>query len=374
MKMRMLLAGAFVFLLFGAVAADVAVAANTFCTSTAWNMMRACRIDTREELHITRANCANILDADDANACREEAQATREEALEECNEQWEARLDACDLLDEFIYDPDPLVDPAIDFIHPDDIPDVHAPNPYVSLVAGHTYVLRAGDEGQEIVIVHVTDETLEIEGVECRVVVDVAVEAEEDEEGVGVEYEPLEVTDDWFAQSDVGDVYYCGEISREFEDGLLDSLDGSFRAGKEFAKAGVLIRMFPEVGEADRQEFALEEAEDIVEYVDLAGAPTEEMGGENEAFPCAPDGCLQTHDSSPLEPSDTEFKFYIAGIGFVLAVALEDGEVEGEREELVCVGDSLDILLDESCGIEDPEALLDELCHLAEALCPEDDE
>jgi len=374
MKTRSLLAGLVVFVLFGAVAPNVAMAGNTFCTSTAWNMMRACKIDTREELHITRANCANILDADDRNACREEAIVTREEELEECAEQWEARLDACHLLDEFIYDPDPLLDPAIHFIHPDEIPGVYAANPYVSLIAGHTYVLRAGDEGQEIVVVHVTDETLEIQGVECRVVVDVVVEAEEDEDGLGVEYVPVEVTDDWFAQSDVGDVYYCGEISREFEEGLLDSLDGSFRAGKDFAKAGVLIRMFPEEGEAHRQEFALEEAEDIIEYIDLAGVPTEEMGGENQQFPCAPDGCLQTHDSSPLEPSSTEFKFYQAGIGFVLAVALEDGEIEGEREELVCVGDSLDILLDESCGIEDPEELLDELCDLAEAFCPEDDE
>jgi hypothetical protein len=370
----MLLAGVFVFLLFGAVAADVAMAANTFCTSTAWNMMRACRIDTREELHITRANCANILDADDRNACREEAEETREEEMEECDDQWEARLDACDLLDEFIYDPDPLLDPSINFIHPDEIPGVYDPNPYVSLIPGHTFVLRAGDEGEEIVVVHVTDETLEIQGVECRVVLDVAVEAEEDEEGVGVEYEALEVTDDWFAQSDVGDVYYCGEISREFEDGLLDSLDGSFRAGKEYAKAGVLIRAFPDLlGEpAHRQEFALEEAEDIVEYIDLASGPTEDMGGENEKFPCA-GGCLQTHDSSPLEPDSTEFKFYIAGIGFVLAVALEDGEVEGEREELVCVGDSLDILLDEDCEIENPEELLDELCELAEDFCPDDD-
>ena len=298
MKMRMLLAGVIVFLLFGAVAVDTAMAAFTFCSGTALNMLKACRVDTREELYITRANCANILDADDRNACRAEAVATREEELEECDDQWEARLDACDLLDEFIYDPDPLLDPSINFIHPDEIPGVYDANPYVSLIAGHTYVLRAGEEGEEIVIVHVTDETLEIQGVECRVVLDVAVEAGEDDEGVEVDYDPLEVTDDWFAQSDVGDVYYCGEISREFEDELLDSLDGSFRAGKDFAKAGVLIRAFPEVGEADRQEFALEEAEDIVEYIDLAGIPTEEMGGENEKFPCAPDGCLQTHDSS----------------------------------------------------------------------------
>jgi hypothetical protein len=374
MKTRMAIMTVFVFLLAAVFVVDTAVAAGTFCWSAAWNMWRACHIDTREELHITRANCANILNAEERTACREEAVEAREEELEECDDQFEARVDACALLDEYIYDPDPLLDPGIEFIHPDEVPDTYDPNPYVSIEAGHTYVLRAGEEGEEIVVVHATDETREIQGVECRIVIDVVVEAEE-EEGLEVEYEAVEVTDDWFAQDTIGNVYYCGEVSREFEDGVLASLDGSFEAGKEFAKAGVLIRAFPEIPSADRQEFALEEAEDIVEYVSLAGFPTEEMGGENEAFPCAPDGCLQTHDSSPLEPGETEFKFYIPDVGFVLAVAMEDDEPSGEREELVCIGDTLDILMtDPSCGIEDPEELLEELCDLSEFLCPEEDE
>ncbi len=46
-------------------------------------------------------------------------------------------------------------------------------------------------------------------------------------------------------------------------------------------------------------------------------------------------------------------------------VALEDGEPTGERDELVCTGDSLDVLSDPSCGIEDPSALLDRLCELS---------
>ena len=46
----------------------------------------------------------------------------------------------------------------------------------------------------------------------------------------------------------------------------------------------------------------------------------------------------------------------------MLAAALEDGEPTGEREVLVCVGDSLEVLEDESCGIENLEALLEALC------------
>ena len=218
---------------------------------------------------------------------------------------------------------------------------------------------------------HVTDQTREILGVACRIVVDAVVQAEADEDSGEIEYEAAEITDDWFAQDETGSVYYCGELSRDFEDGLLEGIDGSFEAGKDFAKAGTLMRAFPAVGDADRQEFALEEAEDIVEYVDLAAGPTAEMGGENPAFPCD-GGCLQTHDSSPLEPDGSEFKFYLAGVGFVLAADLEDGEPTGEREELLCVGDSLEILRDESCGIEDLEQLLEVLCERSpETFCGE---
>ena len=54
----------------------------------------------------------------------------------------------------------------------------------------------------------------------------------------------------------------------------------------------------------------------------------------------------------------------------VLAVGLEDGEITGEREELVCLGDSLDVLVDPDCGIADVDLLLDELCKLSpDAFC-----
>ena len=92
-------------------------------------------------------------------------------------------------------------------------------------------------------------------------------------------------------------------------------------------------------------------------------------GGDNEAFLCE-GNCLKTFDFAPLEPESTEYKYYLPGTGFVLAVSLEDGEIDPEgREELVCVGDSLDILEDEACGIEDPVELLEELCDLHDEFC-----
>lgn len=116
------------------------------------------------------------------------------------------------------------------------------------------------------------------------------------------------------------------------------------------------------------------EAEDIVQYIDLQAAPTGEEGGDNPLFPCGTGGssgaCLKTFDFAPIEPESTEFKYYLPDTGFVLAVSMEDGEFTGEREELTCVGESLDLLQDPACGIEDPAGLLEELCALApDAFC-----
>lgn len=340
--------------------------AITPCERSARDMVSACRSGVRDDLYTTNANCRNIADGRERRQCFIEARETRMEELGVCREVLEARADACELLGEKRYQ-DPLLNPDRVFIHPDEVPGVYPPNPYVSVAAGHTYVLHTGEEGEEPVVVHVTDDAREIQGIACRVVLDVAVEVETG--GGVVEYEAVEVTDDWFAQDEVGNVYYCGEISRNFEDGTLRDIEGSFEAGRDFAQAGELIRAFPAAGGAHRQEYALGEAEDIVQYLDTMTAPGDDEGGDNEVFPCSPSMCLKTLEFSPLEPESTEFKYYVPGTGFVLAVDMEDGEFTGEREELICVGDSLDVLGDPACGIEDPDALRAELCAQSSAFC-----
>lgn len=336
----------------------------TPCQHSAKLAASACIKDIDEELQITKANCFNITDKDTSRACFRAAYAARQPEREQCGEQRDARIEVCGLLNEYRYDPDPLEDPAIEFVDVGDIGDEEMPNPYFNLTEEHTYVLRAGEDFEEIVIVYVTDETAEVNGHDCRIVVDAVVVAEEDDGKV--DYEAEEFTDDLYAQDTMGNVYYCGEVSRNFEDGILDNLDGSFRSGVEFAKAGVLIHAMPVIGTSHRQEYALGEAEDLVTYVADKASPDEEVMG----FECN-DGCLKTLEQSPLSPGDTENKYYLQGVGFVLAEAYEDGERVDEREELVCVGDSLEILKDAACGIENPEELLEDLCDLASQFCEE---
>lgn len=336
--------------------------ATSPCTRSARDMLSACISGVRSDLYTTNANCRNFAAGAERTACFEEARQSRREDAESCRDVLGARLDACELLGEHRYS-DPLADPRNTFIDPNEVPGVYAPNTYVSLAAGHTYLLRAGEDGEETVVVHVTDATRDILGAACRVVLDVVLEADEGE------YEAVEVTDDWFAQDEIGNVYYCGEISRNFEDGTLTDIEGSFQAGVDFAKAGELIRAFPAAEEAHRTEYALGEAEDIIQYLDTLTEPGADEGGDNAAFPCAPNMCLKTFDFSPLEPESTEYKYYLPGTGFVLAVALEDGEFTGEREELVCVGDSLDVLDDPACEIDDPAALREALCSSSPVFC-----
>ena len=115
---------------------------------------------------------------------------------------------------------------------------------------------------------------------------------------------------------------------------------------------------------------ATDEAEDYVKYLSLAATPSDEEGGDVDAFPCG-GTCLQTFEINPRDPGQAEHKYYLPGTGFVLASKLdEDGEPTGEREEVTCIGSSLDILNDPACGIADAEALFEALCAWApEALC-----
>lgn len=367
------------------------------CDNSAGRMFNSCLNETREEYWASLARCANVEDLDERVECVEDTKAERMESREECEDQLDARDEVCMLLGERRYE-DPLLDENIVFVDPDDVGPggMYSANPFVSVVAGHTAVLRSEEtvitepdeeEGEpggeektevEIVVVHVTDEVREIQGVPCRVVLDVVLEPEYDDEEGKWEFEAVEVTDDWFAQDTGANVYYCGEIARNFEDDVLRDLDGSFEAGLDLAQGGLLISAAPMPGESHRQEYALGEAEDLVEYISLSATPLDEGFEDNADFPCGEAGsgeCLQAMEFAPLEPGHSEYKYFLPGVGFVLALPIEDGEVSANgSERLVCTGDSLDVLFSTACGFgEDAEELAETLCELADEFCDDED-
>lgn len=138
--------------------------------------------------------------------------------------------------------------------------------------------------------------------------------------------EPVEVTDDWYAQDRCGNVWYLGEATKEYENGKVVSTAGSFEAGVDGAQAGVIMPAKPRKGMRYRQEYYEGEAEDRAEIVSL---------GEQAEVPYGyfPKGkVLMTRDSNPLSPKVLEYKFFARGVGPVLAIGVSGGS---DREELV---------------------------------------
>jgi hypothetical protein len=191
------------------------------------------------------------------------------------------------------------------------------------LLAGTRWVYEGDTEdGLETITVTVTDEIKEIEYPEesgqvfaCVVVRDV----------VELDGEVIEDTFDWYAQDNAGNVWYFGELSKNFEDGELVDIEGSWKAGVEGAIPGISMPAAPRVGSVCRQEYALGEAEDMATVVSL--------GQENVAVPYGEfsDTVLKTGEYTPIEPDAYEHKYYAPGVGMVLEVNPESGE----RVELI---------------------------------------
>jgi hypothetical protein len=284
------------------------------CATTSRAGLNACTHEASDDYWIAVGVCANLGDATQRPRCRQEAVNEKTDAVEECQEVFEARQEVCEALGQAPYDPE--IDPAR-FVDPDDIGGAVAVNPLLPLKAGTRYKY-VGRQAGERVVVDVTYDTIEIAGVTCRIVRDVVTDLESGE--------LIEDTDDYFAQDVDGNVWYFGEISRNYEDGVLTDLEGSWRAGNDGAKAGILMKAVPEVGDVYRQEFLLGEAEDLAEVLNL-------RGNASSPYTSCSNSCLVTGEFTPLEPDGFEKKFYKPGVGMILAVDPEDGD----REALVGV-------------------------------------
>lgn len=190
-------------------------------------------------------------------------------------------------------------------------------NPYWPMMPGSRWVYSETDsEGtRQRVVVTVTDRTKPIaNGVEARVVHDVVTEGGQ----------PVEVTDDWYAQDSAGNIWYMGEDTAEYENGKVVSREGSFEAGVDGAQPGIIMPADPQEGMTFRQEYYAGEAEDEGEIV-LLGQQAEVPAGHYEDV-------VMTRDTNPLEPKVLEFKFYAPDVGPVLAVSVSGGS---DREELL---------------------------------------
>ncbi len=204
---------------------------------------------------------------------------------------------------------DPHIDPA-DFVSGVD-------NRFFPLVPGtiYHYVAQTAD-GEEIETAEVLSDTKTILRIAATIVHD----------QVFVDGELTEDTFDWYAENKTGDVWYLGEDTRELENGEVVSTEGSWEAGVDSAKPGVIAWADPaaHIGEEYRQEFLAGVAEDFGKVVAVDQSVTVPYGSFT--------GCIKTEDRSDLEPGILANKFYCPEIGVVLEETVRGGM---ERNELV---------------------------------------
>lgn len=287
------------------------------CSFTANAAFLAGKNEIRDDYWISRGKCSNLVDLALNEQCLDEAKEAYTEGKLLVKDQFHARKDICSSLGESPYDP-PI--DAVDFVDFAAVIDEGAsftPNTYFPLVPGMqwTYIVTDQDgEAVEEIEVEILAETKEILGVNCIVVRDTVWEIDEAGDLVLVED-----TDDWYAQDNLGNVWYFGEISKNYEDGELVDLEGSWKAGREYDMPGILMFAVPEEGVLYRQEFSLGNAEDMAEVAGYIDSLTVRGTMYNNL--------LKTIEFTPVDPEVIEFKYYAPGVGVVKEEDPESGEV-----------------------------------------------
>jgi hypothetical protein len=209
---------------------------------------------------------------------------------------------------------------AASFSNPTQITNVYLP---LVVGASRTYAADTPD-GPERIVVEVLADTRLVSGVLCRVVRD----------RVFLNDVLIEDTHDFYAQDDAGNVWYMGETvdnhNYDDEGNLIDvTHEGAWEAGEDVAGIGTAalpgfaMPAVRTVGRVYNQEYYPGEAEDTGEIISLNATVTLASGATYD--------CVQTRDSTPLDPDAVEFKFYAAGVGLVL----ESGPDGSQRVELV---------------------------------------
>jgi hypothetical protein len=177
-------------------------------------------------------------------------------------------------------------------------------NPLMPLTPGTTFLytgVKDGQPQQDVIIV--TNQTQKIFGVNTVVVHDT----------VYMNGKVVEKTTDFFAQDVLGNVWYFGESTREAGSGTA----GSWMAGVNGAFPGIVMEAHPQIGDSYQQEFAPGVAQDMASVQSLNATFAVPFGTFNN--------CLQTQETSPLEPGFVEQKYYAAGVGFLGSVVTQGG-------------------------------------------------
>ena len=190
--------------------------------------------------------------------------------------------------------------------HPRIVPadfTIHVTNRYWPLRPGATWVYDGTkDHVPEHVVVTVAKEMRTVLGVQCLVVHD----------RVTINGSLEENTTDWYAQDRSGAVWYFGEDSKDYKNGVVVSTQGTWEAGVDGAQPGVIIQGNPRPGPTYRQEYRPGVAEDMARVLTATAAQSVPAGTFRHV--------VETYDTDPLNPDKVERKYWALGVGAVHVV------------------------------------------------------
>lgn len=180
-------------------------------------------------------------------------------------------------------------------------------NPYFILEPGYQLVLEGEDEGEMVKVVHsVFHETENISLPNIGVVKTRIVEEREWKNG-----ELIEISRNFYAIcKKTSSIYYFGEEVDIYENGVIVSHDGAWRAGVSGAKPGIMMPGTFLLGSRYYQEIAEGVAMDRGENVKMGlTIPTDAGTFSN---------CVKIIGTTPLEPGSESEKVYCPGVGMVV--------------------------------------------------------
>ncbi len=184
-------------------------------------------------------------------------------------------------------------------------------NPYFPLKPGQTYHYRGVRDGKPTEhVFEVTRDTKLVMGVRCAVIKDTVTQSQS----------LVEKTTDWYAQDKAGNVWYFGENTAEYQNGVVTSTAGTWEAGVDNAKPGIVMPLHPKVGDSFRQEYRPGVALDQATILSVGGTVRVPAGTYHNV--------VVTFDKNPLDPSKRERKWYARGTGFVRAELHGAGHTE----------------------------------------------
>jgi hypothetical protein len=184
-------------------------------------------------------------------------------------------------------------------------------NHYFPLTPGTTYRYRGVRDGVPTRHVFtVTHGIKTVMGVRCAVIRDIVTQNRS----------LVEKTTDWYAQDSKGNVWYFGENTAEYQNGVVTTTAGTWEAGVDHAQPGIVMPAQPRPGQRFRQEYLPGVALDKARILSVNGSTTVPAGTYHRI--------VVTYDINPLAPSKRERKWYAPGVGFVRAVLKGGGHTE----------------------------------------------